>query len=115
VGSDRYNENNKPLLILGDIPRSYSDRVEIYAPVIVHYKGVHGHLGKITQGGICDEIDYRWDNIQPGDGIKDFQIVSCLSSTPDLAVYYALRTALGARFEHGENPQKIASYGVHPK
>lgn len=110
--SDKYDKTSKPLLLLGDIPRFNGDNVTFYAPVIVHYKGVRGHLGKLTASGVYTEPDFYWDYIGGGGyGVKDFQILSYYQQTPDPAVNRALRAASGARFEHGEKPFGVASYG----
>jgi len=103
--SNRYDNDHKPLLLLGDIPRFQGEKVTFYAPIIVHYKGVRGLFGEITIDGLTPERDFYWDNIDHGNGIKDFQVVPVPSSSPDSAVVSAMRTALGARFEHGETPQ----------
>jgi hypothetical protein len=102
--TNRYDKDHKPLLILGGIPRFSDDRTVFYAPVIVHYKAVHGVLGKLSSTGVHPENDFYWDNLNDGNGIKDFQILANRSWDADSAVNRALRAALGARFEHGENP-----------
>lgn len=103
--SNRYDKDRKPLLILGDIPRFDLQHVVFYAPVIVHYKGVQGVLGELASDGVHTETDFYWDNITHGNGIENFQIISSHPRDPDYAVNDALRTALGARFEHGEKPR----------
>jgi hypothetical protein len=72
---------------------------------------VHGILGELTAGGVRTQEHLHWDNIQGGDGVKDFQILSDYQQTPDPAVNRALRAASGARFEHGEKPFGVVSYG----
>jgi len=109
--SDKYDKTSKPLLLLGDIPRFSADNVAFYAPVIIHHEGVHGILGELTASGVYTEPELYWDNIQGGYGVKDFQILSDYQQTPDPAVNHALRSASGARFEHGEKPFGVASYG----
>jgi hypothetical protein len=103
--TSQYDQDHKPLLILGDIPRFQGENIDFYATIIVHYKGIHGLLGKVTIDGVVPERDFYWDNISHGNGVKDFQVFPERSSSPDFAVNSALRTALGARFEHGEKPR----------
>ena len=103
--SNRYDKAHKPLLLLGDIPRFQGEKVTFYAPIIVHYKAIHGLFGEITIDGITPDRDFYWDNINNGNGIKDFQVLPSHSFSPDEAVVSAMRTALGARFEHGERPK----------
>ena len=100
-----YDAEHKPILLLGDIPRFGSDRVEFYIPIIVHYKGVRGYLGKIRQEGLYPEEHYRWDNLDSGDGLEDFQVIPWRSDTPDYVVNGAMQAASSARFEHGEKPK----------
>jgi hypothetical protein len=110
--SNQYDKDHKPLLILGAIPRFQDERVEFVVPMVVHHKGVHGHWAKITQQGLETEQHYLWSNIHGGgNGIKDFQVIYARSDSPNYAVNKALRAASSARFEHGEKPQRGASYG----
>ena len=104
--SNRYDATHKPLVILGDIPRFNGDNLVFYAPVIVHYKAVHGVLGELAAEGIYTKLDFHWDNLQHGNGIKDFQILMDYPRDADAAVNRALRAASGARFEHGEKGAK---------
>jgi hypothetical protein len=106
--SDAYDAQRKPLLLLGHVPRFDTENVEFYAPLIVHYKGVHGHLAKLTRAGVKPEQRYLWHSIHSGNGISDFQVGVARSYSPDISVARALRAASGARFEHGE---KGARYG----
>jgi hypothetical protein len=50
------------------------------------------------------EQHYLWNNIQPSNGILNFQVLGIGSYGADTAVARAMRAASGARFEHGENP-----------
>jgi len=103
--SNKYDESCKPLILLGDIPRFDVKHVVFYAPVIVHYKAVHGVLGELASDGVHTQSDFYWDNINDGNGIKDFQIIADHPRDSDVAVNNALRAASGARFEHGEKPR----------
>lgn len=107
--SNQFDKDHKPLLLLGDIPRFDSNKVAFYAPVIVHYKGVQGHLGQITREGIRIEFSFHWAHLDSGNIIEDFQVIPANSYIPDYAVNHAMRTALGARFEHGEKPKTFRS------
>ena len=106
--SNKYTADNKPLLILGNIPR-FSDPASIfYVPLIVHYKGVKGMLGGLDAGGVYTDGHFYWDDLDSSDaGIKDFQVIVAEGDRPyrDTAkVADAMRAASGARFEHGERP-----------
>jgi hypothetical protein len=90
---------------LGDIPRFDAKHVVFYAPIIVHYKAVHGVLGEFSAEGMYAELDFHWDNLNHGNGIKDFQIIASYPRDSDDAVNKAMRAASGARFEHGEKPK----------
>lgn len=107
--SSQYDKDHKPLLILGDIPRFNTDNVAFYAPIVVHYKGVQGHLGQITREGLRIEEHFHWENLDCGNVIEDFQVFVRRSYSPDATVNRALRAASGARFEHGEKPQNRSS------
>ncbi len=100
--SNTYDKDHKPLLLLGGIPRFNINDLIFYVPIIVHYKGVHGHMGMITSQGIQPENYYQWDNFTGGNGLEDFQVQMRRSYNPDHEVLRAMRAASGARFEHGE-------------
>ena len=100
--SNTYDKEHKPLLLLGGVPRSNVENVEFFAPVIVHYKGVHGSWAKLTRYGLEVDLHYAWSNITSGNGLSDFQVCSARSYDADTHVAQAMRAASGARFEHGE-------------
>lgn len=107
----------KPIVLLGNIPKlgTYTGDCPVFeVPIIVHKEGVHGYMSQVTRHGIDfgpDNNNFWWDNLQTGNGIRNFQIAVLPnrydSYTPgDPDVVAAMRAALGARFEHGEKGAK---------
>jgi hypothetical protein len=107
--SNTYDKDHKPLLLLGDIPRFDIINLTFHMPIIVHHKGVNGHMGEVTSQGVHPKYYNEWCSFSGGNGLEDFQVLMSRSYAPDYAVLRALRAASGARFEHGEKPRG-ASY-----
>lgn len=101
--AEDFDENAKPLLVLGDVPFCPKDPVDIAFPIVMHYKGVCHAWVVLRQKGLCYEAR---DQMVLEYGLKDFQPKVYPASEydePDTDATHAISVARCARFEHGES------------
>lgn len=92
---------DKPLLILGALPREKSGR--LFVPVISHYKGIVMAWESVSSTGINLDLGEIECLGNPA-ALTDFQPVLVSRPGVDRNVLFALAKARSARFEHGEKP-----------
>ena len=95
----KFSSGDKPIVLLGDVPRSHTHAVSLYVVVLLHAKGICSCLAWVGDIGLGLE-----DCLNSVDRLPDFQAAAY--DLPDIqsnAVGRALAAARSARFEHGQS------------
>lgn len=96
--ADEFSGEDKPVLLLGDVPQGDASGTVMHATVVVDCKGVCTYRALVTEDGLSTSREVRC-----GSDVDDFRATtySRPSALPD-QVGHALVAARSARFEHGQ-------------